>query len=356
MTYTSYKQLFKKRYKKSFFQTGSFAAVLLVLLSFSSCEHLLFEESPPNDPVTNFDIFWQTFDERYSFFEYKNIDWDSVRTAYRPRVSPETSRDSLFRVFYDMILLLRDGHSYLYGDNDVARSADFYLQYPDNFNASVLERNYLGPYFIASGSLPHTLLENGKIGYIRYSDFTNPVTNSELDFVLESFKGTEGIILDVRNNGGGDPANGFRMASRFTDERRLALTSSIKTGPGKDDYSTPDEIYIEPAGDIRYEKPVILLTNRRCYSATTFFTAMMRVIPSVTVMGDYTGGGGGVPAAYELPNGWTFGFSSTVSVLPDGLNMEGGIPPDVPVMLKPEDEIEGTDTIIEAAIDKILNP
>ena len=342
--------------KKLFWQARNTVAVCFVLFGFSACEHLLLEESPPNDPVTNFDVFWQTFDERYSFFEYKNVDWDSVRTAYRPKVNAQTSRDSLFHVFYDMILLLRDGHSYLYGDNDVARSSDFYFQYPDNFNVNVVERNYLGKYFVASGSLPHTLLEGGKIGYIRYSDFTAPVTDSELDFVLESFKDTEGIILDVRNNGGGNPDNGFRMASRFTDERRLALTSSIKIGPGKDDYSTPDEIFIEPAGEIRYEKPVILLTNRRCYSATTFFTAMMRVIPSVTVMGDYTGGGGGVPAAYELPNGWTFGFSSTVSILPDGLNMEGGIPPDVSVMLAPEDEAQGIDTIIEAAIAEILNP
>jgi hypothetical protein len=51
-----------------------------------------------------------------------------------------------------------------------------------------------------------------------------------------------------------------------------------------------------------------------------------------------------------LPNGFHVNYSSSVSLLPGGYNMEDGIPPDVPVMLQQTDANNGTDTIIERAL------
>ncbi|MBK8493467.1 MAG: hypothetical protein IPL49_21995 [Saprospirales bacterium] len=39
--------------------------------------------------------------------------------------------------------------------------------------------------------------------------------------------------------------------------------------------------------------------------------------------------GGGIPSSGELPNGWIVRYSATQTFLPDGFNIEGGIPPDI---------------------------
>ena len=96
--------------------------------------------------------------------------------------------------------------------------------------------------------------------------------------------------------------------------------------------------------------PVVVLTNRVTYSAGNFFTAMMKAIPDVTIMGDTTGGGGGVPLGWELPNGWFFNFSNSITSLPDGFIIEDGIEPDINVQISDSDLVAGKDTILEEAI------
>ena len=63
-----------------------------------------------------------------------------------------------------------------------------------------------------------------------------------------------GLIIDVRDNGGGNLTNSSRIAARFTD--KLALTGYIqhKTGPGHNDFSEMEPIYLEPSNSIRWQK------------------------------------------------------------------------------------------------------
>lgn len=81
----------------------------------------------------------------------------------------------------------------------------------------------------------------------------------------------------------------------------------------------------------------------------TIFAAMCKVV-GIPLIGDHTGGGGGVPAGSELPNGFHVNYSSSICFLPNGYNIEAGIPPDIRVDLLPEDQAQGIDTIIERAL------
>lgn len=326
--------------------------LLLVAQVFFSCEELFFEKDQANDPVNNFDHLWSNMNTRYSLFEYKNIDWDSVYLVYRPQVSSATGSDELFDVMAAMLNTLRDGHTNLRAQMDISRYFP-YLNAPPNFNYDLVERNYLKD-FRFTGYLQNQILDD--VGYIYYRSFVTPVNDWELDTVINRFNavGVKGVIIDIRNNEGGNPANGLKLLGRMVEERTHIYTSQRKIGPGRNDFDSPKEIYVDPTSNApTFPGKVIVLSNRKVYSAGSYFSAATKGISQVTLMGDTTGGGSGVPAGFELPNGWACNYSSTIGTTVNGLNFEGGVPPDVYIALDSMDLEKGKDTIIEAALAEI---
>ncbi|MEZ5083987.1 MAG: S41 family peptidase [Bacteroidales bacterium] len=321
---------------------------------FSGCEKILMEKEPSNDPETNFDYLWNTANEKYSFFEYKGIDWDAVYFEYRPQVYPGMSNIKLFNVLKNMLNELQDGHVNLTAPFDVSRY-DFKYNAPENFNFRLIKDHYIGWDYRITGPLINTAFErNDKlIGYIYYNSFSNFVQNADIDFVVGSLLHTDGIILDMRNNGGGSVSNIYKIGSRFADQKRFIYSSALKNGPGYDDFTEASDVYMEPAGAYRFTGKVILLTNRGCYSATSFFMLAMKAFPNVIQVGDTTGGGLGAPAGFELPNGWGYRFSVSRTFSPQGENFENGVPPDFTVWMDPGHEYQGIDDIMEKAIELI---
>jgi C-terminal processing protease CtpA/Prc len=86
------------------------------------------------------------------------------------------------------------------------------------------------------------------------------------------------------------------------------------------------------------------------YSATNDFVCRMKESPMGIIVGDKTGGGGGLPLSSELPNGWLIRFSSSPMYDSQMQSTEFGIDPDYPVALSATDQANGIDTIIEKAI------
>lgn len=320
--------------------------VLLFLIPFGliSC---LPEDEFDSSPQTNFDALWKIMDERYCFFEYKDIDWDEVYAKYQPHIKPDMSGEALFEVLDDMLDELKDGHVNLSSTFNMSRYWDWYLDYPDNFDSKIQE-NYLGrDYYITSG-INYKILDDN-IGYMYYESFSRGIGKSNLDQVIAKFSGCRGIIIDIRDNTGGLLTNVDVLASRFTNSKILTGYSKYKTGKGHNDFSKPTAKHLEPADRIRYQKTVVVLTNRKCYSAANEFVNAMRLLPQVTIMGDKTGGGGGLPFSSELPNGWSIRFSACPNYTPEMEDIEFGIDPDIKVDMTEEDMKKGIDTIIETA-------
>jgi len=305
------------------------------------------EENFDNSPTGNFEALWKIIDEQYCFLDYKGINWNSIHKKYAPLITNNMSNDGLFEVLGNMLAELKDGHVNLYASSNTARYWDWYLDYPRNFNESIIEK-YLGRNYRIGGGLKYTILEDN-IGYIYYELFSAGIGNGNLDEMLSYLAPCNGIIIDVRNNGGGNLTNSTRFAARFTNEKVLTSYMYHKTGKGHSDFSDPVPIYLEPSNSIRWQKKVMVLTNRHSYSATNDFVNAMHILPNVTLVGDKTGGGSGLPFTSELPNGWTVRFSASPMLNANKEQIEFGIDPDVKIDMDSTEEAKGIDTIIETA-------
>ena len=311
------------------------------------------EITSSNTRQGNFEALWQLIDQRYCFFDYKKeqigVDWDEVHGRYAAMINDKMTSQQLFEVFCNMIGELKDGHVNLSAVYDLGRNWSYFEDYDRNYDAEVIEE-YLGKgndYQIAS-SLKYRILDDN-IAYVRCETFSNGIGDGNLSLMLDNLKGCNGLILDVRNNGGGSLEESERLARRFTNEKTLVGYVYHKTGKGHNDFSKPEPVYISPSDGVRWQKPVVVLTNRETYSAANDFVKCMRCFPNVTTMGDRTGGGGGMPFNQELPNGWGVRFSAVVFLDADKQHIEFGMAPDVYVFLSQDDVMKGRDTVIEAA-------
>ena len=318
---------------------------IVFFVSLSSCFD---EDDYTNSPKGNFEALWKIIDEQYCFFDYKDIDWKDVYEQYSTRIHNNMDNDALFSVLAEMLAELKDGHVNLVAQHDVARYWKWWEDYPDNFDEKI-QRNYIGTEYGIAGGLKYLILDDN-IGYIYYGNFSSGFSESNIDQVLYRLAICDGIILDVRNNGGGMVSNSDKLASRFFNNKTLVGHIMHKTGKGHDDFSQPHERHIDPPmSRIRYMKPVIVLTNRKCFSATNDFVNAMKYAPNTTIVGDRTGGGSGLPFSSEIPNGWSVRFSASPLLNAEKEHIEFGIDPDIKIDMSAEDMNEGIDSIIEKA-------
>lgn len=322
--------------------------LLIGLLSATSC---IREDVSGNTPEANFESLWKIIDEQYCFLDYKKqeygLDWDQVHETYAKRITPSMGWEALFEVLSEMVAELCDGHVNLTSSLASSQYRQWFDSYPRNFSDSI-QSIYLKKDYNQSSGLTYQILENN-IGYIYCSSFSNGIGDGNLDQTLNRLAICDGLIIDVRNNGGGNLTTAQKLAARFTNQKTLVGYMTHKTGKGHSDFSNPYPVYIEPSNGIRWQKRAVVLTNRRSFSATNDFVNSMKQFPLITIVGDKTGGGSGLPFTSEIPCGWSIRFSASPMLDPQMNQIEFGINPDVKVDMTSEDMQKGKDTMIEIA-------
>lgn len=333
--------------------------IAFLLAGNTACNDLTLGPEPANTPEINYELLWQEFDRMYGQFETKNIDWNAIYKRYRPQVKPGTTEDELFEIMTQTLGELDDGHLWLLTPGPNFRRYDSGPVYAgDDFSAAVTRKYLQEPKELSTAegvNLVYGKL-NGDVGYVYFVDLgQNPrFYEKAMDEVLSALADTKGLVVDVRNLGGGLDRSSQHVAGRFATERKLFMTTRFRNGPEHSDFTPKIEWYAEPTGSKGFPKPVVLLTNRLTQSAGETFTLAMNQLANVTQMGDTTFGIFSDNPKRELLNGWIYSVSTGDFRAADGKSYEGiGIAPKIRVSNSKEDLAAGRDRVLEAALARL---
>ena len=319
----------------------------------------------PNDPLTNFDVFWATFAENYNSTTRKHIGWNALRTQYRPMVNATTTPDQLYRILVAMIEPLHDNHTTIDGPPDTKftgggiddtsyegkrpATRDDQDLFPKDAFKSIDEHlkdigasniHTAADHMLAYADLP------GSVGYLRVGASQDYGTdhNTYLErrallskvldkvFTPDRVHSWKGLIIDVSWNEGGDDQLALQLDGRLTNTAYLAYTKQVTFRDNASQplrYGAPRPVTVTPSPDTRYTGPVRLLTSDLTVSAgETFIEALLGRTPTPPRFGTTTQGVFADDMKRKLPNGWDFTVGNEDYTSSNGINYEDlGIPP-----------------------------
>jgi tricorn protease len=186
-----------------------------------------------------------------------------------------------------------------------------------------------------------TKTKDGQVGYIHLNQMNIDNLRRFVQTVQQwaANPKIKGMILDVRNNGGG---NIHQQLIQVLTARPLARV----TVRGRDPAVQPDTYW---------DRPVTLLTNERSFSDAEVFPFMFKEAKCGKVVGMPTAGGVIGTNDITLSDGSTFRVPRTEFRSLDGKDLEGmGIQPDFLVEETPEDRLQGKDPQLDKAIEVVL--
>jgi Peptidase family S41 len=331
---------------KIIFKKVAIIVGLIATINIIGCKKKLDLNSPSVNAAAVYDDMWNAMDKNYALFSIKGISWDSVYNKNRPMATADLSNSNLFKLLTKSLEVLKDGHVSLISPENTFTYDGYYKPFATNFNFVNIEKKYLKNEYNKIGPIIFKVVDS--IAYLYYASFKDKIIDEELDKLLKIFSTTKGLIIDVRNNTGGTVSNAEKLFSRFTNSSKLVKYEKIKNGKGHNDFYNDQPYYIAPSGNY-YSKPIVLLTNRSCFSACNDFVLYMSCLPNVNIIGDKTGGGGAIPANYILINGWKLQYSASITLSPNQLPVEDGITPNYALNITPTQETNGIDPILEKA-------
>jgi len=337
-------------------------------LGFSACKKLLITpDEVGNEPVRNFELFWNDVNKTYPFFEDDKIDWQAIYDKYRPMVNSKTSIESLFGIFVEMMEPLIDGHRSL-SYQDYYWQNDAKYRRGAKYNFGVIEDLYLGNFSVKTqpDEFEPTEMDTalilgttfgGKYAYVGVRSFyTDYDLASLVRTHISSNPQYKGIILDLRNNGGGYLGTMWDLMGLFTNRDVPYATYQPKVGPLPNNHM-PLELLSEPDfaipadGEFSNQK-VVVITNRLCYSSTEHATLAAKQM-GIPIIGDTTGGAMSIVVEKTLPNGIQYVLVNSRTLDINGKLWERlGVPPSFPIITQPQD-FKNKDPYLDAAIKRL---
>jgi C-terminal processing protease CtpA/Prc len=323
--------------------------ILPVFALLSACQ-LFLGPDPDTSPEGVLKSLWNDFNNIHANLDFRmctNLNYNSwydvyynEQIGYSRKIYSGMSEESLFNVCANMLKELNDPHVGLYAPGKFASS------YVNN-NSEGISLYTVRKYLEGNGNNNYTNFLYGKfssapkIGYIHIGLFTNENSGSEhkewgkaIDKVISNLESADAIVLDVRDNRGGEILAMEYIAARFASKQKDYLKARTKTGPGQNDLSNAKIYTVKSLSTVSdnkygYTKPIILLTNKNTVSAAEWFTMALRTQSHVTHTGTPTCGAFSTRNDRLMINGWFYSISPEKVTDMNGVYYEGiGISPD----------------------------
>jgi len=230
-----------------------------------------------------------------------------------------------------------------------------------------------GGYFIRKQDDPfHHNLENRFINGILYVNLASfgvdpAVLSGQFDEILKknTLDKLYGIVLDLRDNGGGNDEAAFGIAQRFLSKPVPGAKSRIRKYSGArkawgngDEWEDlePSEILPAREGTPRFHGPLVLLTGPETASAAEDFAMVLQKSGRAVLVGERTAGDTGQIISFGLPQGGILWVLTKWDFFPDGRELIGvGIQPDIELRPTIKEIISGEDPVLEKAVSIIIN-
>lgn len=287
-------------------------------------------------------------DDHYSYKELKNLDWDALFRQYRERLAEAETPLAFAQTAGLLLAHAKDRHIWLsVGDQTVPA-----YQNPVTANANFKLLPKLVPAFKKHNAYVCTGKFPDGIGYIYIDGWSHQHKEyyDALYIALNEFADAPGLIIDVRDNGGGAEPLAREFAGCFVDSPTVYAKHVIRDADAAGGFTPVGERQLLPNKTRpQYRGKVAVLTGPVVMSSCEAFVLMMKQVPGCVLVGEPTQGSSGNPQPYELGNGVTVFLPCWKSMLPDGTCFEGiGIRPDILVNVRP-DQITTADPVIDAA-------
>ena len=235
----------------------------------------------------------------------------------------------------------------LAGDPDTTITMTFVRMDGSEIAATMKRRKFRAPPEFTQRVLP------SGFAYIRFSNFVGSMENGILQAITD-MKSGPGMIVDLRNNGGGSLGMANVLASKFLSQPQQGARILTRTGkPITVAFIPTMKLQTELRGDKQsaYTKPLVILTNESSASASEIFSGTLQDLGRATIVGQRTCGCLlGYLGYADLPGGGQLAYSELGFVTPKGNRIEGaGVKPDVEITLARDDILFNRDRVLEAA-------
>lgn len=182
------------------------------------------------------------------------------------------------------------------------------------------------------------------IAYLRISEFDEITVDQYTEAMAElREKGMKALILDLRNNPGGDLNTVVEISRKLLPEGLIVYTED-KAGNRKE--YTSD-------GENEFELPLVVLINEYSASASEILSGAIQDYNKGTLIGTTTYGKGIVQRIQHMEDGTALKLTVSAYFTPAGRNIHGvGIEPDIEIEMDYEQYAEdGTDNQLDKAIE-----
>jgi len=175
-------------------------------------------------------------------------------------------------------------------------------------------------------------LDSGSIAYLKLNTFENLSAAKEFESALRKYKDAQGLIIDVRGNGGGLLQNAIDIGSMFIPAGGVIVQTVDREGRKEQ---------LESTGRVIWTKPVVMLINESSASASEILAGALRDNKIATLVGNHSFGKASVQNVRQLNDGSAVLVTIAKYLTPNGEDItKRGISAEVKVLLSTKEAEE----------------